>query len=162
MKRKLEIYKVEGRNSLRKWHRIKNPVRVSFNFVIIYLCRFLPSLSLKNFLYSLIGIKIGKDVSIGLMVMFDIFFPELIEIGDNTVVGYNVTILAHEYLVKEWRKGTVKIGHNVMIGANATVLAGVEIGDAATVSACSLVNKDVAPGSFVGGVPVTEIGEKST
>lgn len=31
------------------------------------------------------------------MAMFDIFFPELIEIGDNTIIGYNSTILAHEH-----------------------------------------------------------------
>ncbi len=161
MERRLEVSVVKGRNSMHQWHRIKNPFRVSLNFVVIHLCRFLPSLSMKNFFYRLTGMKVGKDVSIGLMAMFDIFFPELIEIGDNTVIGYDVTILAHEYLVKEWRKGKVRIGRNVMIGANATILAGVEIGDDATVSACSLVNRDVKPGSFVGGVPAREIGEKS-
>ncbi|MEE8167269.1 MAG: acyltransferase [Candidatus Hydrothermarchaeales archaeon] len=155
--RRLEVHKVRRRNSMRYWHRIRNPLRVSVNFLVIYLCRFLPSLSLKNFFYRLIGINIGRDVSIGLMAMFDIFFPELIEIGDNTVIGYNATILAHEYLVGEWRKGSVRIGESVMIGANTTVLAGVEIGKGAMVSACSLVNRDVKPGSFIGGVPAREL-----
>ncbi len=157
--RRLSVHKVQGRNSMRSWYKIKNPLRVSLNFIVIYLCRFLPSLSLKNFLYRSIGMKVGKDVSVGLMVMFDIFFPELIEIGENSVIGYNATILAHEYLVEEWRSGKVKIGKNVMIGANSTVLAGVEIGDRAVVSAASLVNRDVASGAFVGGVPAREIDE---
>ena len=91
------------------------------------------------------------------MVMFDIFFPELIEIGDNTIIGYNSTILAHEYMVKEWGKGKVKIGRDVTIGANVTVLPGIIIGDGATVSACSLVNKDIPDNSFVGGVPVKQL-----
>ena len=155
--RRLSVHKVQGRNSMRSWYKIKNPLRVSLNFIVIYLCRFLPSLSLKNFLYRSIGMKVGKDVSVGLMAMFDIFFPELIEIGENSVIGYNATILAHEYLVEEWRSGKVKIGKNVMIGANSTVLAGIEIGDRSFISACSLVNRDVKPGAFVGGVPIKDL-----
>lgn len=155
--RNLKIFKVKGTNSMRSWHKIKNPPRVCLNFIVIYACRFIPSLTLKNVLYRAIGMKVGKDVSIGLMAMFDIFFPELIEIGDNSVIGYNATILAHEYLVNEWRTGRVKIGKNVLIGTNSTVLAGIEIGDGAIVSACSLVNSDVKPASFVGGVPIRDL-----
>lgn len=155
--RDLEVYPSKGRNPMRSWYRIRSPIRVIVNFIIIYTCRYLPSLALKNALYRLVGIKMGRDVSIGLMVMFDIFFPELIEIGANTVIGYNATILAHEYLVNEWRRGKVKIGKNVMIGANTTILAGATIGDGATVAACSLVNKNVEAGSFVGGVPISNL-----
>ncbi len=44
-----------------------------------------------------------------------------------------------------------------MIGANCLILPGVEVGDNATVSAFSLVNKDVEKESFVGGVPIRVI-----
>lgn len=155
--RDLEVYPSRGRNPMRSWYKIRNPVRVILNFGVIFLCRYLPSLALKNALYRLVGIKVGKDVSVGLMAMFDIFFPEYVEVGDNTVIGYNATILAHEYLVNEWRRGRVRIGRNVMIGANTTILPGVRIGDGATVSACTLVNRDVEPGAFVGGVPVRNL-----
>jgi len=97
--------------------------------------------------------KIGENTNIGLCVTFDVFFPELIEIGENCVIGYNATVLAHEFLIKEYRTGRVKIGNNVMVGANSTILAGVSIGGGATVSAMSLVNRDVEKNSFVGGVP---------
>jgi len=66
-------------------------------------------------------------------------------------------VLAHEFMVDEWRKGPVVIGKNVSIGANCTILPGVVIGDGATVSAMSLVNRDVPPGAFVGGVPAREL-----
>ena len=93
------------------------------------------------------------------MVMLDIMFPEKISVGRNTVIGYNTTILAHEYLIKEYRLGEVKIGSEVMIGANTTILPGVTIGDGAVVSAGTLVNKDVPAGAFVGGNPMVLIRE---
>jgi acetyltransferase-like isoleucine patch superfamily enzyme len=143
------------------WSKIRNPLRVALNYVVIRISGFLPSLKIKNALYRSIGIKVGKNVSIGLDVTFDIFFPELIEIGHNSVIGYRSTLLCHEFLVSKWKKGPVKIGNNVLIGANTTVLAGVVIGSGATVSACSLVNGDIPGGALVGGVPAREIGSES-
>jgi acetyltransferase-like isoleucine patch superfamily enzyme len=97
------------------------------------------------------GIRIGRHVSVGLEVNMDVFFPEKIEIGDNSIIGFNSTILCHEFLVNEYRLGKVIIGKNVTIGANTTVLPGVTIADGSVVSAHSLVNSDVS--GFVGGVP---------
>lgn len=159
--RRIHVHPVPGpKNSLYYWTSYVNPLRVCFNFVIIYFCRFIPSLKLKNWLYRLVGIKIGKDVSIGLMAMFDVFFPHLITVGDNSVIGYNATILAHEFLVRSWATGDVVVGRDVMIGANTTVLAGVTVGDGAVISAHSLVNSDIPPRSFAGGVPAKEIKQE--
>jgi acetyltransferase-like isoleucine patch superfamily enzyme len=156
--RRLEVQKSgDGVNSLWRWYRYQNPLRVAFNLSVIYLCRYAPSMRLKNAMYRFIGMKVGKNVSVGLGVVFDVFFPELIELGDNSIIGFDSTILAHEFLVTEFRKGQVKVGKNVLIGARSLILPGVEIGDGARVSAMSLVNADVAAGSFVGGVPVKEI-----
>ncbi|NYZ75659.1 acyltransferase [Candidatus Micrarchaeota archaeon] len=155
--RKLESFRSESRNSLLNWHKVKHPLRVILNFILIYSARYMPSLRVKNFLYRLTGMKVGTDVAVGLGAVFDIFFPELIEIGDNCIIGYGVTVLAHEFLIKEWRTGKVKIGRNVLIGANSTVLAGVSIGDNSTVSACSLVNDSIPANSFYGGVPARKV-----
>jgi len=152
--RRLTHYPVQGDgNSMHGWFRRVGFFRVCFNFIIIILCRYLPSLRMKNFFYRLAGIKVGRGVSVGLMAMMDVFYPRYISIGDNTVIGYNATLLAHEFLVRELRLGPVEIGANVMIGANSTVLAGVKIGDGAVVGAGSLVNRDVPPGALVCGVP---------
>lgn len=94
------------------------------------------------------------------MVMPDIMFPEKITIGSNSIIGYNTTILAHEYLIKEYRIGEVIIGDGVLIGANTTILPGITIGDGAIVSAGTLVNKNVPSGAFVGGNPMRLIYTK--
>ena len=148
------------RNSLHLWCRAVNPLRVCWNFVIIIMCRYIPSLYVKRCLYNSLGMKVGKNVSVGLMAMMDIFFPQLISIGENSVLGYNCTILCHEFLIREYRTGMVVIGREVMLGANSTVLPGVIIGDGAVVGAGSLVNRDIPPGALVAGVPARVIREK--
>ncbi|HLD49528.1 MAG TPA: acyltransferase [archaeon] len=154
--KRLQITKTE-KNSLVYWTKFASPLKVTRNYLTIWLTKACPSLRLKNFLLKGTGIKIGKYTRIGLDVQFDVFFPELIEIGKNTIIGYNTTILVHEFLIKEFRKGKVKIGDNVLIGANCTILPGIEIGDNAVIGAMTLVNKDVPANCFAGGVPVRVI-----
>lgn len=159
--RKTTRYPVSGSNSL--WHVYKTVPfsKVVKNFVVIQLARYTPFLSMKNWLYrTFLRMDIGDKTSFALMVMVDVMFPEKISVGQNTVIGYNTTILAHEYLIKEYRLGEVKIGSEVMIGANSTILPGVEIGDSAIVSAGTLVHKDVPAGAFVGGNPMRIIYTK--
>ncbi len=159
--RRTERYPVEGANALwqiystvSKWKGVKN-------FIFIQLARYCPSLPLKNWIYrNILKMKVGENTAFALMVMVDVFFPERIHIGRNSIIGYNTTILTHEYLIKEYRLGDVHIGSNVMIGANTTILPGVTIGDDAVVSAGSLVHRDVEPGTFVGGNPIRVIRDK--
>ena len=156
--RKTERHFVTGANSL--WHIYKTVPfwKVVKNFVVIQIARYTPFLPMKNWLYrTFLGMKIGEYSAFALMVMPDIMFPEKISVGTNSVIGYNTTILAHEYLIEEYRLGEVKIGDGVMIGANTTILPGVTIGDGAIISAATLVHKDVPAGSFVGGNPMALI-----
>lgn len=149
--RKTDRYPVRGANSL--WHIYKTVpfLKVVKNFIVIQMARYTPFLGMKNWLYrTFLNMKVGDQTAFALMVMVDIMFPEKIKVGYNTVIGYNTTILAHEYLIDEYRLGEVIIGDEVLIGANTTILPGVTIGDRAVVSAGTLVNKDVPPGSFVG------------
>ena len=155
--RRTQRHFVTGKNSLRYYPDIVHPLKVVCFFCVLYAARFSPSFRLKNVLYRLIGVKVGKDASVGLGVMLDIFFPDQIEIGENVVIGYNTTVLGPEFLVRKWRIGRVIIEKDVTIGANCTILPGVIIGEGATVSAMSLVNRDIPPHSFWGGVPVREI-----
>lgn len=135
-------------------------LRVVWHALVIQAARYMPWVEAKRLLYRCLGVTIGPYTAVGLMVMFDIFFPQDITIGQDTIIGYQSTILCHEFLRYEWRRGPVVIGNDVMIGANTTILPGVVIGDGAIVSAGSLVNRDVPPGAVVGGVPIRIISAK--
>lgn len=156
--RKTDRYPVQGTNALWQIYSTVSKWKAVRNFVFIQFSRYCPYLPLKNWIYRrVLGMEVGEHTAFALMVMVDVFFPEKIHIGRNTIIGYNTTILAHEYLIKEYRLGEVHIGSDVMIGANTTILPGVRIGDGAVVAAGSVVNRDVEPGAFVGGNPIRVI-----
>ncbi len=58
---------------------------------------------------------------------------------------------------KTFRKKPVVIGNDVWIGARSMLMGGIKIGDGAVVAGGSVVTKDVAPYSIVGGVPARHI-----
>ena len=58
-------------------------------------------------------------------------------------------------------KAPVAIGRHVVVGAGSVVLPGVTIGDGAATGALSLVNRDVAAFSIVGGVPARHLKERA-
>lgn len=160
--RKTSRYPVKDANSLWQIYKTVSFFKVSKNFIIIQLARYTPLLAVKNWLYrTFLRMQVGEKTSFALMVMPDLMFPELIKVGDNSIIGYNTTILAHEYLIEEYRLGEVHIGNHVLIGANTTILPGVTIGDGAIISAASLINKDVPAGAFVGGNPAKVIYTKA-
>ncbi|HEU4964498.1 MAG TPA: acyltransferase [Bacilli bacterium] len=151
-------YPVKGPNSLWQLYKTVSFWKVVKNFLVIQISRYTPFLNMKNWLFrTFLGMEVGEQTAVAMMVMLDVMFPELVSIGRNSIVGYNTTILAHEYLIREYRLGRVIIGDEVMIGANSTILPGVKIGDGAVVAAGSLVNKDVPAGAFVGGNPIRVI-----
>ncbi|WP_106496696.1 acyltransferase [Lentibacillus sp. Marseille-P4043] len=154
-------YQVNKANSLWQIYQTVSFWKVMKNFIVIQLARYTPFLAMKNWLYrTFLRMGVGGQTAFALMVMPDVMFPEKITVGSNSIIGYNTTILAHEYLIKEYRIGKVVIGDEVMIGANSTILPGVTIGDRAIVSAGTLVHKDVPAGAFVGGNPMRLIYTK--
>ena len=147
------------RNSLQSWTDAKHPLRVAFNYAFVVAARVSPSLRLKNWLLRTIGVDVGEGVSWGLESTPDVFWPELITVDDDAIIGYDATLLCHEFLQEEYRTGEVRVGERAMIGAGTVVLPGVEIGDDAQVAANSLVADDVPPGETWAGVPAEPVDQ---
>lgn len=159
--RKTERHPVKGANSLWNVYKTVPFLKVLKNVSVIQIARYMPMMSWKNTIYrTFLNMKIGEKTSFAFMTMPDILFPEKISVGRNTIIGYNTTILTHEYLIEEYRIGEITIGDEVMVGANCTILPGISIGDRAIVSAATLVNADVPDGTFVGGNPMQIIYTK--
>jgi acetyltransferase-like isoleucine patch superfamily enzyme len=145
------------RNSLWYVYRDVGFLRVTWNVVWIVLARYSPSQRLKRLLYRMVGARVGRYVSFGFESTLDILYPHLITIEDDAVIGYDTTLLCHGYLRNQSMIGPVTIGQGAAIGAKCLILPGVTIGAGAVVGAMSLVNKDIPPGEFWGGVPAKRI-----
>ena len=159
--RKTERFRLDGPNPLWQMYRTIRFLRVFKNTTVVLIGRYFPSVKAKRWLYqTFLGMKIGEYSALALMVTPDVMFPERISIGRNTVIGFNSTILCHEYLVDEYRIGDVHIGDEVLIGANVTILPGVTIGDRAVIGAGAIVHRDVMPGERVVGAKLQTVDTK--
>lgn len=159
--RKTERFRLDGPNPLWQMYRTIRFLCVFKNTTVVLIGRYFPSVKAKRWLYqTFLGMEIGEYSALALMVTPDVMFPERISIGRNTVIGFNSTILCHEYLVDEYRIGDVRIGDEVLIGANVTILPGVTIGDRAVIGAGAVVHRDVLPGERVVGAKLQTVDTK--
>lgn len=146
------------RSSLWYWPRHAGFLRTSGRYAVVALARVAPSFRLKNWMYrTFLRAKVHRHAAIGLEVTFDVFFPHLITVEEDAIVGFRTTLLCHEYAAAFYRVGPVVVKRRATIGANCTLLPGVVVGEGATVSAMSLVNRDIPPGELWGGVPVRRL-----
>ena len=113
-----------------------------------------------NIFYRGIGAKIGKNV---LIVTNNIWDCDLIEIGDDCMIGGNVAITAHIGQGKKGRMRRVRIGNQVSIGANSYIMPGVVIEDNVLVGPNSVVpmGKRLKANSVYWGTPVEKVAERS-
>lgn len=71
-------------------------------------------------------------------------------IGSNCVIHQNVTVGQH---IAGGDQSVPRIGNNVWIGPGAIITGAITIGDGATISAGTVISKDVPPHSLVAGNP---------
>lgn len=83
---------------------------------------FLKGTPFKNRVYRSMGVHVGRNVEIMQMAWLDHYRPELIFIGNNTLLGAFTRITVHAYEgCGRFSYGLVEIGNNCMIGAGTGI-----------------------------------------
>ena len=135
--------------------RENNLFRSLMNRVLQHVARFGPGArSFRVYCHRLRGVKIQEPIWIGYDAVIETSFPQLVSIGRNTELMAGVMIIAH----MEGSEGVV-IGDNVYIGPRSIILPNVRIGDGSVVTAGSVVNRLVPPGTMVQGNPAKPIAK---
>ncbi len=135
----------------------------SFNALTLFLrFSFVNWIRLTPFLpvyHKLMGMKVGARVQINTAVVAD---QNLISIGDDTVIGGDVTLVAHVAERGRLYAAPVVIGRQVTVGLMAVIFPGCVIGDGAIIAAGSVLSKGskVGPGEIWAGVPARRVGRR--
>ncbi len=106
-------------------------------------------------------IRVGQNV----FVNQNCTFYDLggLDIGDDVMIGPNVSIITTGHSLEPLQRRTVTIGKpiviekGVWIAAGATIIGGVTVGENSVVAAGSVVTKDVPRNTLVGGNPAKVI-----
>lgn len=133
-----------------------NALTLMLRFSFIHWIRVTPLLPLYH---RLMGARIGARVQINTAVVAD---QNLLSIGDDTVIGGDVTLVAHVAERGRLVTAPVVIGRNVTVGIMAVILPGCQIGDGAVIAAGAVLSKGakVAPGEVWAGVPARPVGRR--
>jgi acetyltransferase-like isoleucine patch superfamily enzyme len=140
-----------------RWARY-NAIALLVRYTGVNFIRATPFLSL---FHRMMGMKIGRRVLINTAIIAD---SNLIEIGDDTLIGGDATVVAHAAEDGRLVTAPIKIGSRVTIGLMSVIFPGVTIGDDAVVAACAVLPKGtrVGAGEIWAGVPARKIGEVSS
>lgn len=113
-------------------------------------------------LLKLVGIKFEGTCFIGSGVSFDTLHPELISIGEKSIITTGCKTLTHFYNIgaDKFYTGTVVIGSKCFIGMNTLIVHSVKIGDNVVVGAGSVVTKDIPSGEVWAGNPAKFIRKR--
>ena len=122
---------------------------------------------LRLWLYRRMGVRIGRNVFIGLDTYLDCQFPELITIEDDVTISFRVTVVVHDDARRLDRiepgagDGTVapvRLRRGCYLGAGCLILPGVTVGERAVVASGAVVTRNVEPAIVVAGVPARAVG----
>jgi maltose O-acetyltransferase len=109
------------------------------------------------------GLQLGRGVYVAPTVYLDPGRPWLIEIGDETLIGPWVTVLAHDASTRihtgHTLLGRVRIGARVYIGHGAIIMPGSTIGDEAVIGPGAVVQGVIPARSVAIGNPAEVVSD---
>ena len=145
---KMDKIQYQKEHKLHTFRKLKNK--------LLNLCvRFTVIPSIRIFFYRCMGIKIGKNVFIGMDCYLDDEVPNLITIEDDVTIAFRVTLVAHDDVSSQVSQ--IKIRKGSFIGTGTIITMGVEVGQNAVVGAGAVVKQSVDEGITVVGVPAKPI-----
>ncbi len=121
------------------WNTWYKRVLLYLRYIPLRIVYHMPISKVKIFILRCLGVKIGKNVYISPFVEFDPILPELIEIGDNVLIGMHSKIFTHELVPGKFRIARVKIEKNSFIGANVLIRGGVKLEEGSFIKANTIV-----------------------
>jgi acetyltransferase-like isoleucine patch superfamily enzyme len=148
----------------------------------LWILGYIPSHIIRNFIYQICGIEIGKSSTIHMGARF--YQPKNIKIGEGTIIGDHAFLdgraslkigshvdIASQVMIynsehdlgSSTMKATedqVSIGDYCFIGPRAIIMPGVTLGKGAVVAGGAVVTKSVLKGVIVGGVPAKPIKKR--
>lgn len=133
-----------------------NALTLVLRFSFVNWIRLTPILPLYH---RLMGARIGRRVHINTAVVAD---QNLLEIGDDTVIGGDATLVGHVAEGGHLIAAKVRIGRGVTVGLMAVIMPGCTIGDGAVIAAGAVLKKgeQVGPGEIWAGVPARRVGTR--
>jgi len=150
--------------------------------LFLWLVGYIPSHLIRNFIYQLCGIEIGRGSTIHMGARF--YQPNNIKIGEGTIIGDHAFLdgrsslkigshvdIASQVMIynsehdlesqtMKAKEEPVIIGDYCFIGPRAIIMPGVTLGKGAVVAGGAVVTKDVPAGVVVGGVPAKKIKDR--
>lgn len=131
---------------------------------------------IKPAIWRYTGCKVGKNVSIGYDVIYDVHNASLIQIEDDVWIASRCLILCHKREMEDYykyesynnltyKKLPVVLKKGCVVGIGSTVMPGVTIGEGAVIGVGSLVLNDIPAWTIAVGNParvVKEIEKRKT
>jgi len=109
---------MEEKNSI-NWRVVNLPFCRRILLVVqVFISFLLKGSTIKNSLYRWMGVHIGRGAEIMQLVWLDHFRPELIFIGENSLLGAFTRLTVHAYEgAGKFRYGIIEIGDNCKLSA---------------------------------------------